>query len=185
MDRATAASAARGFGGRVRFHVGDAEQLPFPDDSFDAVVCECALCIFPDKARAVAELARVLRPAGRVGITDVTLEPDRLDEELRTLAGWVACLADARPAREYAALLVGAGLAVSRTEAHDAALARMIETIESRLRTLAILSPGGSGIDVDAALRYTAKASEAVATGAAGYTLIVAERSRRPTNQLR
>src|SRR5262249_2415436 len=89
-----------GLDGRVRFEVGDAERLPIDDASVDTVVCECALCTFPDKATALAEMARVLRPGGRVGITDVWLEPDRLDAGLRGLAGRIACLADARPLRE-------------------------------------------------------------------------------------
>ena len=58
--------------GKVRF-LGDAERLPLPDNTFDALVCECAFCTFPDKATAAAEFARVLRPGGRVGITDVTV----------------------------------------------------------------------------------------------------------------
>ncbi|MGH3452524.1 MAG: hypothetical protein ACRDQW_17845 [Haloechinothrix sp.] len=51
----------------------------------------------------------------------MTLDPDRLDPELRTLAGWVACLADARPARQYAALFAGARLAVVVSEPHQEA----------------------------------------------------------------
>lgn len=174
VQRATATAEARGLDGQVRFHVGDAERLPFDDASFDAVVCECAFCTFPDKATAAAEFARVLRPGGRVGITDVTLEPERLDDELRTLTGWVACLADARPADQYAALLAGAGLEPTLMERHDEALARMVDQIDARLQALRMITAAGNEIDVDGALRYTAKAAEAVGMGAAGYVLLVA-----------
>ena len=64
--------------GKVRFHLGDAERLPLPDNTFDALVCECAFCTFPDKATAAAEFARVLRPGGRVGIADPWPTPGRL-----------------------------------------------------------------------------------------------------------
>jgi len=79
--------------GKVRFHLGNAERLPLPDNTFDALVCECAFCTFPDKATAAAEFARVLRPGGRVGITDVTVAGTGRREELTTLAAWVACIA--------------------------------------------------------------------------------------------
>jgi ubiquinone/menaquinone biosynthesis C-methylase UbiE len=173
VARARDGAAQRGLGSRVRFHVGDAERLPFDDEAFDAIVCECAFCTFPDKATAAAEFARVLRPGGRLGITDVTLDPSRLDPQLATLAGYVACVADARPAVEYEALLAATGLVVSFSESHDEALARMIEQIEARLRALALLGLPGD-VNLDSILRYTAAARRAVSDGVAGYQLIVA-----------
>ncbi|MPY99283.1 MAG: methyltransferase domain-containing protein, partial [Actinophytocola sp.] len=73
VANAREATAEAGLSAKVRFHVGDAERIPLPDAAFDALVCECAFCTFPDKATAAAEFARVLRPGGRVGITDVTI----------------------------------------------------------------------------------------------------------------
>src|SRR5215207_1807134 len=126
---ALAAGAVQGAGldARARFRVGDAERLPVQARSVDAVVCECAFCTFPDKATAAAELARVLRSGGRLGITDVTVDPDRLPRELTGLGAWIACVADARPLDEYAALLGAAGLTVTHTERHDAAIAAMLD----------------------------------------------------------
>jgi ubiquinone/menaquinone biosynthesis C-methylase UbiE len=69
---ANAKAIEAGVADRVHFHIGDAERLPLPDRSVDTVVCECAFCTFPDKPTAASELARVLKPGGRVGITDVT-----------------------------------------------------------------------------------------------------------------
>jgi len=180
VERARAAAAAEGLGERVRFTVGDAERLPFDDATFDAVVCECAFCTFPDKPTAAAELARVLRPGGRVGITDVTVEPGALDGELRSLAGWAACIADARPLEEYVEILRAAGLSAVHTERHDDALARMVDQIDARLRMLRAVGsaqPALAGIDWDAALRMTGLAAEAVRAGAAGYALLVAEKA--------
>jgi ubiquinone/menaquinone biosynthesis C-methylase UbiE len=176
VERARAGAAERGVGGRVRFHVGDAERLPFDDGTFDAVVCECAFCTFPAKGAAAAEFARVLRPGGRLGLTDVTLDPARLDPELATLVGYVACLADARPAGEYEAILAAAGLRTIVSEAHDGALARMIEQVEARLRALSILGLSAVPIDLDSVLGYLAAARRAVTSGIAGYHLLVAEK---------
>jgi arsenite methyltransferase len=184
LARAHRRAADQGLEGRVRFQLGDAERLPFDDDVFDAIVCECAFCTFPDKAQAAAEFARVLRPGGRLGLTDVVLDRARLDPVLATLAGYVACIADARPAAEYASLLADAGLVVILSEPHHEALAAMIDQIESRLRVLAMVGPIGEGVDLDAVLHHTAAAARAVANGEAGYQLMVAQRSSPSTAAL-
>ena len=177
VANATRLAAERGLAETVRFHLGDAERIPLPDGSVDVVFCECAFCTFPDKASAAAEMARVLRPGGRVGITDVALDPQRLDAELQSLAGWVACMADARPVAEYVALLDAAGLTVTRTEAHDDALAEMVDQIDARLRAFRIAKvPALEGIDFDTAMDRVAAAARAVRDGIAGYSMLVAEK---------
>jgi ubiquinone/menaquinone biosynthesis C-methylase UbiE len=177
VAKANATAASEGLGEQVRFHLGDAERIPLPDASVDAVVCECAFCTFPDKKTAAAEMARVLKPGGRVGITDVALDPARLDAELQTLAGWVACLADARPVAEYVELLAGAGLTVTHTESHDDALARMIEQIDARLVAFRMAKVAAlESIDFDTARERAALAARAVADGIAGYSLLVAHK---------
>jgi ubiquinone/menaquinone biosynthesis C-methylase UbiE len=57
-------------GRNVDLREGDAHNLPFPDGSFDSVVCTLSLCNIPDVDRAVAEMKRVLRPGGRVVLVD-------------------------------------------------------------------------------------------------------------------
>jgi arsenite methyltransferase len=179
VERATVAASVAGLARQVRFQVGDAERIPLPDNTFDALVCECAFCTFPDKATAAAEFARVLRPGGRVGITDVTVATSGLPEELTTLAAWVACVADARPLAEYSAILDHAGLRTVHTERHDAAIARMIDEIDARVRLLRMTAPdrlADAGVDVPAVLRYAGLARQAVTDGLIGYALLVAEK---------
>lgn len=179
VRRARAATADAGLSGRVRFHKGDAERLPLPDAAADAVVCECALCTFPGKEDAVAEFARVLRPGGRVGITDVTVDEGSLPEELTTLAAWVACVAGAQPTRRYAGLLEAAGLRVVRAERHDEAISAMAGQVDARVRVLRMSGAGrlaAAGIDADAVIRYVDLVRRAVADGALGYSLLVAEK---------
>jgi hypothetical protein len=88
----------------------------------------------------------------------------------------VACLADARPLREYVEILTSAGLTTGHTERHDDALARMVERIAARLAAFRMLAdtPALAGIDFPRALDLTAQAADAVATGVAGYGLLVA-----------
>lgn len=178
VEQARVVTEQAGLSSAVRFHRGDAERLPLPDTTFDAVTCECAFCTFPDKATAAAEFARVLRPGGRVGITDVTAE--NLPAELATLAAWVACIADARPVEQYAHILDAAGLRVTHTERHDTALTAMIDQIEARMTALHMLQPDrlrAAGVDVDAVLRYVNLARRAAADGLLGYALIIAEKA--------
>ncbi|MGQ4368934.1 class I SAM-dependent methyltransferase [Streptomyces violaceoruber] len=171
---------ARGLADRAVFTTGDAEYLPCPDGVFDAVVCECALCTFPGKHRAAAEFARVLAPGGRVGITDVTADRDRLPPELTGLAARIACVADARPLQEYGDILAAAGLRTLTTERHDQALLRMIDQIEARLNLLRITAPArlaDAGVDLSAAPAVLAAAHAAVADDALGYVLLTAAKS--------
>ena len=173
------AAQAAGLADRVRFHVGDAERLAVPDAAFDAVVCECAFCTFHDKPTAAAELARVLRPGGRLGITDVTVDPARLPAELSGLAVWIACIADARPVPEYARILTAAGLAVTHTERHDPAIAAMVDQIEARLTLVRMTARDRAealGVDFARAPTVLAAARAAITDQIIGYALLTAEK---------
>jgi arsenite methyltransferase len=177
LERAATAAAAAGLAYRARFVVGDAEALPLEDASVDGVLCECALCTFPDKRAAVREIARVLRPRGALAVADMTAEPDRLPSELRSLDAWIACIGDARPLDALADLLTEEGLAVQRRERHDAALHELVDRVEARLRmaqALRIPVPDGS---IERGLAITAAAHAALAGGALGYGVLIARRS--------
>ncbi len=116
----------------VHFQQADAEDLPFTAGQFDAVICECAFCTFPNKAAAAAEFHRVLAPGSRIGISDLTRQGD-LPPELHTLLAWVACIADALPVGEYRAFLEQAGFQVSTVESHPEALRQLIHDIRGKL----------------------------------------------------
>ncbi|WP_370012726.1 class I SAM-dependent methyltransferase [Nocardia cyriacigeorgica] len=181
LSRARTATDAAGLSDQVHFRVGDAEQIPFPDNTFGAVVCECALCLFPDKARAAAEFARVLRPGGRVGITDITVAGSGLPLELTGLAAHIACIADARPIEVYRDLLTAAGLRVTTAENHPAAVNAMIDHIQTRLalaRTIAPTRLAESGLDPTTAQQYLTAARRAVCDRLIGYILLIAEKPR-------
>jgi SAM-dependent methyltransferase len=175
VERARHRARAACLDSRTRFEVGDAEHLPVGDSIYDAAVCECAMCTFPDKAAAAAELTRAVRPGGRVGITDVWLERGRLDPDLATLAGRVACVADARPIPETCDLLESAGLIIDLVERHDDALLRMIEQVETRLRAARIANlPALRPFNLRRGIELTRRAADVVSRGDAGYVLIVA-----------
>jgi SAM-dependent methyltransferase len=178
VDQARAQASQLGLDGVVRFEVGDAERLPVDDESFDAVVCECALCTFPDKATAAGEMARVLRPGGKVGITDIWVEPDRLDPELAGMAGRIACIADAQPITVTRDLFDSSGFRVTTIERHDQAVADTIGQIQATLTAVKIVGlPGLEPELLRRAITLAGKAADVVARGDAGYLLMVAERT--------
>jgi ubiquinone/menaquinone biosynthesis C-methylase UbiE len=178
---ATAQHAAgqAGVGDRVAAVQGDAERLPFADGSFDAVICECAYCTFPDKAAAAAEFARVLRPGGRLGLSDLT-RAGPLPCALKGLLAWVACIADARPVAEYVAYLQGAGLTVEHVELHDEALRDLVQGIRTKLLGAQLLVSlkkiDEPAVDFAQAQRLARGVAEAVAAGTLGYALLVGTR---------
>ena len=173
---AQAQHAARA-GERASFLVGDAEALPLPDAGFDVALSECSLCTFPDKARAIAEMARVVRAGGMIAIADVTADLDALPAPLRTAAARIACVADARSADEYAALLRATGCEPLAVEPHDAELAAMADRVEARLRVARMLARPGQQRDRAAEAATLARmALDAIARGSLGYALITARR---------
>jgi len=175
VAKAAARAHAAGVVDRVEFRVGDAEQLPLPNGEFDVVVSECAFCTFPDKPTAAAEAARVLRPGGRLGLTDVWLRPGRLDPELAGLAGRIACIADARPIDDTSALLEGAGFRIDTVERHDDALAVTVELVQARLRALRLLDlPLLRAFDIRRAVRVAARVADVIDRGDAGYFILTA-----------
>jgi arsenite methyltransferase len=163
----------------VRFEVGDAEHLPLADESVDAIICECAFCTFPDKARAAREFARVLKPGGRIGLSDITRAPGP-PGELEDLMAWIACLADALPVDEYGALMTGAGLAVTAVERHDEALRGLVSNIRARLFAVDVLAGlkkiERPSFDLQAAARMARQALAAIDEGRLGYAILTAVR---------
>jgi arsenite methyltransferase len=179
VDRAMAEAARLGLAARVRFEQGDADGLPLAPESVDAIICECAFCTFPNKSQAARELARVLRPGGRLGLSDVTRAPT-LSDELGDLMAWIACLADARPIEGYAALLTEAGLSITAIERHDRVLVELIRTIGTRLLAAEVLAALKNVdrlvFDLEAAKRMARQARAAVENGQIGYALLSAIR---------
>jgi arsenite methyltransferase len=94
----------------AHFLKGVIEQIPLPAGSVDVVISNCVVNLSTDKAAVLTEIARVLKPGGRVGISDIVAE-DRLTPEDRAARGsYVGCIAGALSRSEYLAGLEAAGL---------------------------------------------------------------------------
>ena len=110
VERARANAAAGGHA-NVEFRLGDIEQMPVESDSVDLVISNCVLNLVPDKAAAFREIARVLRPGGRLAVADIVLDaplPACLQDDKEA---YCACIAGAVSREEYLAGLQAAGLA--------------------------------------------------------------------------
>ena len=91
------------------FLKGVIEEIPLPADSVDVVISNCVINLSTDKPAVLAEIARVLKPGGRIGISDIVAE-DRLAAEERAERGsYVGCIAGALSQGEYEAGLEAAG----------------------------------------------------------------------------
>jgi arsenite methyltransferase len=106
----------------VEFLKGQIEAIPMPADSVNVVISNCVVNLASDKSAVFREVARVLRPGGRVGITDIVAE-DRLTSEERAERGsYVGCIAGALSFSEFEAGLRAVGLTdVSVTPTHSVA----------------------------------------------------------------
>ncbi len=106
----------------VEFVRGKIEDIPLPAGSVDVVISNCVINLAADKSAVFREIARVLKPGGRVGVTDVVAD-DRLTPESRAERGsFVGCIAGALSFSEYRAGLEAVGLVdVSVTPTHEVA----------------------------------------------------------------
>ncbi len=160
----------------VRFEQGDSESLPFPDGTFDALICECSFCTFPDKHSAADEFARVLRPGGRVGLSDITLSGP-LPPELTGLLAQIICIADALPLDRYESLLEGAGFQIDRVEPHPEVLESTVRDVTAKLfgaeLILKIKKIELPGVDLTQAMSVAASAAETIEEGTLSYGLLV------------
>ena len=94
----------------VEFVRGTIESIPLPSNSIDVVISNCVINLAADKAAVLREIARVLRPGGRVGVSDVVADDDVSPEERAERGSLVGCIAGALSFAEYRAGLAAVGL---------------------------------------------------------------------------
>jgi SAM-dependent methyltransferase len=95
----------------VEFRKGTIERLPVDDASVDVVISNCVINLASDKAAVFAEIARVLKPGGRVGVSDVVADDVLTSEQRAERGSYVGCIAGALSFREFRAGLTAVGLA--------------------------------------------------------------------------
>ena len=108
-------NAAKADGGRplanVAFYQATIDKLPLPDASVDCVISNCVINLAPDKQAVFCEIVRVLKPGGRLAVSDIALKKPLPPEIGNDLMAYVGCIAGAILIDEYRRQLIGAGFA--------------------------------------------------------------------------
>jgi ubiquinone/menaquinone biosynthesis C-methylase UbiE len=113
----------------ARFLHGHIEDIPLPDDHVDVVISNCVINLSGDKARVLTEAFRVLRPGGRLGISDVTADEGVDAAELVRAEQQVGCVAGALTQQRYMDLLAATGFAEIKIASTDQAAAGLHSAI--------------------------------------------------------
>ena len=95
----------------VEFHLATIDKLPLADASVDCVISNCVINLAPDKPAVFREIARVLKPGGRLAVSDIALKRPLPSEIGENLMAYVGCVAGAIPIEDYRRSLVEAGFA--------------------------------------------------------------------------
>ena len=104
----------------VEFLKGYIEEIPLPANTIDVVISNCVINLSTDKPRVFAEMHRVLKPGGRLGITDVVADNDLTSLQRAERGSYVGCIAGALSFAEYEEGLRAAGFVnISVTPTHD------------------------------------------------------------------
>ncbi|MHB8994704.1 MAG: arsenite methyltransferase [Armatimonadota bacterium] len=102
-------NAAKGGFANVEFRLGDIETLPVEDAEVDVILSNCVINLVPDKQKAFAQAFRVLKPGGRLHVSDIVLTCDELPEVLLDVQAYVNCIAGAVTRADYLQAMQEAG----------------------------------------------------------------------------
>lgn len=130
----------------VEFLKGDIEHIPLPDNSVDLIISNCVINLSPDKDLVLAEAFRVLKPGGRLAVSDIVVRGEIPQAVRRNIELWAGCVAGALEEKEYLAKLERAGfeqVSIEPTRVYTAADAReLFEGTDLDLNAIAPLVDG-------------------------------------------
>jgi arsenite methyltransferase len=108
IERARANATSGGYT-NVEFYQSTIDSIPLPDASVDCVISNCVLNLAPDKPAVFREIARVLKPGGRLAVSDIALKGELPEAIARSMAAYVGCIGGAIRIDDYRAGLLAAG----------------------------------------------------------------------------
>jgi hypothetical protein len=108
IERARANVVSGGYT-NVEFYLSTIDSIPLPDASVDCVISNCVLNLAPDKHAVFREIARILRPGGRLAVSDIALKGELPEAIARSMAAYVGCIGGAIRIEKYRDGLLAAG----------------------------------------------------------------------------
>jgi SAM-dependent methyltransferase len=142
----------------VEFRLGEIEHLPLADNSVDVVISNCVINLSPDKAQVWREIARVLKPGGRVAVSDLALLKPLPPEILEMVEALVGCVAGAVLVSQTERMARDAGLTEIRLDAKKEYVAAMTDWEDPLYKKIIDHLPAGSGpADYITSLEVTAR----------------------------
>jgi len=111
--------------GNVKFRLGEIEDIPFGENEFDVIMSNCVINLSTDKAQVFREAFRVLKPGGRLRVSDMVLVGELPEETLQSMSEWAGCIAGALPVEEYLDAIRAAGF-MDASAQHDATEASVV-----------------------------------------------------------
>lgn len=139
----------------VEFHLATIDKLPLPDNSVDCVISNCVINLAPDKPAVFREIARVLKPGGRLAVSDIALKKELPAELGNDIMAYVGCIAGAIPIDDYKKGLAEAGFsgvevidskadlnAYAKVENQSGCCSPAMTQIESGAKSLPIVESG-------------------------------------------
>ncbi len=105
----------------VEFRQGQIEQIPLPDATVDVIISNCVINLSPDKGQTLQDAFRVLKPGGRLAVSDIVVDGTLADlpmseAQIRAALSWAGCIAGALTIQQYESLLAAAGFVAIKVE---------------------------------------------------------------------
>lgn len=111
----------------VEFRLGEIENMPVEDNSIDVIISNCVINLSPDKQKVFNEAYRVLKPGGRLFVSDIVTEGSLPEDVKKDLSAWASCIAGAMEKTEYLTTMEKAGFKDVKIIAQDAVVWKNLE----------------------------------------------------------
>jgi len=175
---AESVASEQGFESLTNFMIGDAEGFDLSDNMFDSVICECSLCLFPNKEQAAKEMFRVLKKDGNLGISDVVVR-GKLPEEMQKALFKFICILDAKSESEYTQILEKAGFNNIIFDDKKKEIQHLLTDVKRRIFVAELAINMGRlklNVDIKKVKEMLKLISECVSSGLISYAMITAQK---------